>query len=212
MLTTASDLATMRELLAAEDRPASIERPWVIASMVTALDGSVSVTGKTASLSSPGDKAHFQALREIADVILVGSGTANGTPVLKPEIQAARVNRGQKPNPRLAVVSRHGVDHDVDADIVTVKDGDAVGLIADLANRYGPIIVCEGGPGLLKTFAPTHVVREWCITVSPLLAGSEHKGIVDPPIELSRLELDRVAECEGFLLLRYLDPVAVANV
>ena len=216
MLTVAPDITTMRELLAGEHRPASTERPWVIANMVTALDGSVSVAGKSGALNSPGDKAHFRALREIADVILVGSGTANGegygTPELKPEVQAGRVARGQKPNPRLVIVSRHGVDHEVDADLVTVKDGDVVGLIADLANRFGPTILCEGGPALLKTFAPTHVVREWCITVSPLLGGSEHKGIVAPPIELLHLELDRMAECEGYLLLRYLDPVAVANV
>jgi len=198
----------MRELLAQDTRPVVTGRPWVIANMVTALDGSVSVAGRTKSLSNDGDRAHFRALREIADAILVGTGTANGehyhTPTLQPEVQAQRIAAGQDPNPRLVVTGKRGLDHEVDADVVTITDGDVEGLINDIAGNYGPVILCEGGPTFLTTLAVADVVNEWYVTVSPMLGGSEHKGIVGPLPEPASLTLDRVAECEGFLLLRYL--------
>jgi riboflavin biosynthesis pyrimidine reductase len=215
MLTAAPDIGSMRALIAGEARPAGPGRPWVLANMVTALDGSVSVAGKSAPLSSPGDHAHFHALRELADAILVGSGTAlgegYGAPVLEPQIQAQRVARGQKPNPRLVIVSRSNRVRGIDADVVGVDDGDVAGLIAQVARRHGPAILCEGGPALLTTLAPAHVVSEWCVTVSPLLGGSEHKGIVNAPLNVQHLELDRVAECDGYLLLRYLDPTVAGH-
>lgn len=200
----------MRELLAQETRPADAGQPWVIADMVTALDGSVSVTGRTKSLSNAGDRAHFRALREIADAILVGTGTANdehyGTPTLPPDVQAQRVGVGKSPNPRLVVVGKRGLDHEVDADVVTPTGGGIVGLINDIAGKYGPVILCEGGPRFLTTLAAENVVNEWFVTVSPMLGGSAHKGIVGTLPGAVTLVLDRVAECEGFLLLRYLQP------
>jgi riboflavin biosynthesis pyrimidine reductase len=208
ILTVASDTQSMRQLLADETRPTVPDRPWVMTDMVTALDGSVSVAGRTKSLSNEGDRAHFRALREITDSILVGTVTANGeryrTPKLLPDVQAQRVANGQRPDPRLVVVGTRGLDHEVDADVITIKDGDIVGLIADIASKYGPVILCEGGPTLLTALAAAGVVDEWFVTVSPLLGGSAHKGIVGMLPNPAQLELDRIAECEGYLLLRYL--------
>ena len=49
---------------------------WVRANFVESADGAVSVDGLSAGLSSAGDKQVFGVLRVLADVILVGSGTA----------------------------------------------------------------------------------------------------------------------------------------
>ncbi len=56
-------------------RPVPAERPWVLANMVTGLDGAVAVGGQVGALSSRRDKAVFWELRGLANVILVGAGT-----------------------------------------------------------------------------------------------------------------------------------------
>lgn len=43
---------------------------------VASLDGAVSVDGRSGGLGSPGDKRVFRVLRALADVVLVGAGTA----------------------------------------------------------------------------------------------------------------------------------------
>jgi riboflavin biosynthesis pyrimidine reductase len=49
---------------------------WLRVNFVSSADGSVSVDGLSGGLSSAGDKRVFGILRVLADVILVGSGTA----------------------------------------------------------------------------------------------------------------------------------------
>ena len=43
---------------------------------VTALDGAISVDGRSGGLGSPGDRRVFRVLRALADAVLVGAGTA----------------------------------------------------------------------------------------------------------------------------------------
>src|SRR5436309_16123811 len=43
---------------------------------VTALDGAISVEGRSGGLGSPGDLRVFRVLRALADAVLVGAGTA----------------------------------------------------------------------------------------------------------------------------------------
>ncbi|PWW23697.1 RibD domain-containing protein [Geodermatophilus normandii] len=45
---------------------------------VASLDGAVTVDGVSAGLGSPGDRRVFTTLRALADVVLVGHGTAAG--------------------------------------------------------------------------------------------------------------------------------------
>lgn len=54
------------------------DRPWVGLCMVSSLDGSTVVDGASAGLSSDNDSGVLLQLRSVADVILVGSGTAAG--------------------------------------------------------------------------------------------------------------------------------------
>jgi riboflavin biosynthesis pyrimidine reductase len=51
-------------------------RPWLRANMVSSADGSATAAGLSAGLSSVGDRRIFHLLRAVADVILVGAGTA----------------------------------------------------------------------------------------------------------------------------------------
>lgn len=61
--------------LAAEARPAPAARPWVLANMVTTLDGATAIGGVSKPLGGPADKAVFSAIRAVADVVLVGATT-----------------------------------------------------------------------------------------------------------------------------------------
>lgn len=96
-------------LVAADQRPTPIDRPWLLVNMVASIDGAIEVEGRSGGLGSPADKAMFHALRELPDVILVGAGTVraeNYGPVqLDAAARARRLARGQQAVPRLAVVS-----------------------------------------------------------------------------------------------------------
>jgi riboflavin-specific deaminase-like protein len=96
------------DLVAAYEYPADIR--WVRANMVTSLDGAAQGwNGRSGTLSSPADKDVFAMLRALADVILVGAGTARvekyGPAEPQPEYAAHRRALGQRPTPPIAVVS-----------------------------------------------------------------------------------------------------------
>jgi riboflavin biosynthesis pyrimidine reductase len=55
---------------------ATADRPWLRANMVTSIDGAAALDGLSGALSGPADRMVFTVLRSLADVILVGAGTA----------------------------------------------------------------------------------------------------------------------------------------
>lgn len=85
-------------------------RPLVRVNMVTTLDGATSFAGRSGGLGGPGDKLLFSVLRSLADLILVGAGTARaeryGPAKLPVEVQRMREGRGQPPLPPIAVVTQ----------------------------------------------------------------------------------------------------------
>ncbi len=91
-------------------RPPSDERPWVLANMVSGLDGSTAIAGRVGQLSGPTDRQLFRDLRSVADVVLVGAETARreryGPVRLSPARRARREADNRPPVPRMAVVSR----------------------------------------------------------------------------------------------------------
>lgn len=76
--------------------------------MVTSLDGAVSVQGRSEGLSGAADKEVFRVLRALADVVLVGAGTARREGYAPPKSHEvlADLRYGRPPAPALAVVSR----------------------------------------------------------------------------------------------------------
>ena len=81
---------------------------WLRANMVTSADGAAYVDGRSTGLSSPDDKRIFGVLRALADVILVGAGTARAEeyrPALRrPSLASLREGRPQ--TPPIALVTR----------------------------------------------------------------------------------------------------------
>jgi riboflavin biosynthesis pyrimidine reductase len=105
---------------AADDRPRVGDRPWLLANMISSLDGATHVGGLSGGLGSPADRVVFRAIRAVADIILVAAGTARSEqyhPITTtPEIAAARAARGQTDRPRLAILTRH-LDLDLDGEL-----------------------------------------------------------------------------------------------
>lgn len=82
---------------------------WVAVNFVSSADGAVTVEGRSAGLSSPGDQKIFALGRDLADVVLVGVGTAlieryRGVQ-LSAERARMRERHGLSPLPPIAVVT-----------------------------------------------------------------------------------------------------------
>jgi riboflavin biosynthesis pyrimidine reductase len=87
------------------------ERPWLRANFVSSLDGAAQGSDhRSGTLSSRADRRVFGLLRSLADVIVVGAGTARSEgylPVTPSEARTTLRNRlGLAPSPSIAVVSR----------------------------------------------------------------------------------------------------------
>ncbi|HEX2312519.1 MAG TPA: pyrimidine reductase family protein [Thermomonospora sp.] len=82
--------------------------PWLRANMIASLDGAAWFGDRTEALGSPGDRRLFAALRGMADVVIVGAGTARvegyGPVEHGPGWDLLRGDR--PPTPPLAVISR----------------------------------------------------------------------------------------------------------
>ncbi|NLT54933.1 MAG: pyrimidine reductase family protein [Actinomycetales bacterium] len=86
---------------------------WVRANVVSSLDGAATgPSGRSASVSNPTDRVVFSVMRGLADVILVGAGTARAeryrSASPKREFAERRAASDQLPAPALAVVTRSG--------------------------------------------------------------------------------------------------------
>ena len=87
--------------------PAASGQPWVRANMVTSVDGAATVDGLSGGLSGPADRMVFTLLRSLADVIVVGAGTARAEryrPVSAAGIWTALRSAGAG-LPRIAIVT-----------------------------------------------------------------------------------------------------------
>lgn len=89
--------------------PEPLSRPWVQVNFVSSVDGAATASGKSAGLSSPADKQIFALGRDLADVVLVGAGTAlveNYRGIKRTELRAERRERlGLSEVPPIAVVT-----------------------------------------------------------------------------------------------------------
>lgn len=100
---------TDAELEGLYDYPADLTKPWVQVNFVSSADGAVTVNDRSQGLSSPGDKKVFALGRDLADVVLVGAGTARAEKyqgVKRTEVRTERRARlGLAPVPPVAVVT-----------------------------------------------------------------------------------------------------------
>lgn len=134
--------------------PASIEElyrpisePWTRANLVVSLDGAIELDGRSGALGGPDDRVVFAALRAVADVVLVGAGTARGEEYgptrLPADATARRRARGQASTPPVAVLTNRA-DLDPDARLFAASTDDP--------DRPRPLILtCSAAPAAART-------------------------------------------------------------
>ena len=88
------------------------------ANAIISLDGGATTDGTSGGLGGAGDRRLFGVLRELADVIVVGAGTARAENYAGAQMTVTqrqnRQNRGQSEIPPIALVTRSGrLDHDL---------------------------------------------------------------------------------------------------
>lgn len=172
-------------------------QPWLRVNMVSSLDGAATgESGKSGSLNNAADKEVFHHLRSVADVIVVGAGTARA--------------EGYRPTDKpIVVVSRSGELPETlrgaePGSVLVEPLDDAVAFKASLVARGWTNILCEGGPSLLGDLLAAGVVDELCTTTVPLLVGGDHRRIVHGPPLGVPLTLHTLLESDGTLLARWL--------
>jgi riboflavin biosynthesis pyrimidine reductase len=111
---------------------------WLRANMVASADGAAFLDGRSGGLSSTADRRLFGVLRALADVVLVGAGTARAEKYRparrRPELAALRA--GRTGTPPIALVSR-ALDLDLSAPLFADAPPDARTIV----------ITCAASPG-----------------------------------------------------------------
>jgi len=198
--------------------------PQVRANMVSTVDGAASgADGLSGSLSGAGDRAVFAVLRRLADVVLVGAGTARAEgyrPAALPiavvsgrldldlaaplfaatEHRTIVVTCSAAPADRLELVGER-------ADVLVCgrERVDLAAAVRELHGRGLDHILCEGGPTLLAQVASAGLLDELCVTIAPALAAGDGARILsgEPLVGGRELSLTGLLEEDGWLFARY---------
>lgn len=98
--------------------PSGLSRCRLRGNAIISLDGGATTDGTSGGLGGPGDRRLFGVLRELADVIVVGAGTARAENYAGLQMTVTqrqnRQGRGQSEIPPIALVTRSGrLDHDL---------------------------------------------------------------------------------------------------
>jgi riboflavin biosynthesis pyrimidine reductase len=171
------DDPALAELYSFPDR---LERPWVKAFFISSADGAVEVDGRSAGLSDPDDKRVFHLGRELADVVLVGAGTARAERyrgITPTEVDGPRrLAAGQAEVPPIAVLTNRGS-----------------------VDPASPLVTDVRTPTLVFTAETCPRDRRTALTdagAEVVVAGDERVDLAAVLAELDRRGLRRVC-CEG---------------
>lgn len=199
------------------------DRPWVMLCMVSSIDGSTVVDGRSGALSNPTDGAVLSRLRAIADVVLVGSGTASGEGYGPPK----------KPGQRIGVVTRSGsIDpaaelftsgagfvittertelDDADGSIDVLRCGDDEVDLRAAVRRLpevcpgASVVQAEGGPTLNGALADADLIDELDLSTSPGIVGGDGPRLVTGAADRTdRYTLEQLAIEDSFVFTRWL--------
>lgn len=210
--------------------PADLRAPFVRVNFVSSADGAVSVDGRSGGLGSGGDERVFGVLRRLAEVVLVGAGTARTEDYrgarrptlgrdLPPPIAVVTGSADLDPAARLftdtrvppivlttadAPADRRGRLADAGADVALLDDLEPASLLAELERRGLRRVLCEGGPSLFGALVGADAVDELCLTIAPLLVAGAAGRIATGPDGTPRpMSLVGALAEQDELLLRY---------
>ncbi len=152
---------------------------WLRANFVSSADGAGSLDGLSAGLSSEDDRRLFGVLRVLADVVLVGAGTAraeNYKPARRREALAS-LRAGRTATPPIAVVSRT-LQLNLESPLFTGAPADARTIV----------ITCEASPASLRAATAE--------AADVIVAGTAAVDLKEAAAALAGRGLGRVI-CEG---------------
>lgn len=174
--------------------------------MIVSADGRAQLTDRSVGLGNPADRSLLRELRTGADAVLAGTRTLHAeryATLLDPDQRAHRVERGLRPHPVVATVSRTldlpvgeiplfaepdvpivvatasagGELPDLGAPVRVARFADGLtfgAVLADLRATDGVRgVTCEGGPGLLRELLAQGCVDDLLVTVAPKLVAGE---------------------------------------
>lgn len=157
---TAGRAAPSTPVLAGHDPHADLaaRTEWVASNFVMSVDGSIAVDGVSGGLGGDGDLVMFRSLRDHADVVLVGAGTARAEsygPTRRRDVEARRA-RGQAERPVLVLVTRsadvRALDRlwaDPEAPVIVLTGTDApADAVAWARERAEVLAIGDDGPDL----------------------------------------------------------------
>jgi len=200
------------------------DRPWLRANMVSTVDGAAAgADGLSGSVSGEADRQVFRTLRSLADVVLVGAGTARSEgyrpaalPIaivsgrldldLTTPLFTAAEHRTIVLTCATAPAGQRAAAAELADLVICGEERVDVGLaIAALHERGFRCLLTEGGPTLLRALVAAALLDEICLTVSPYLAGGGAGRILsgqplDHPLET---RLGHLLEDGGWLFARY---------
>jgi len=189
----------MRSLIPSADGEADLHthyaRDWldaggVRANFVCSVDGAISASGSSRGLQTPGDNLVFAALRDLADVVLVGAGTATAERY-RPAVPSAERMRRREDfglDRRLPVAVVSGTLR-VDADAALYADPGTIVFTTQRADRSAvadvtaEVIVCGQAeidfPAVIAVLAARGLRRVVCEGGPTLFASMADEGLID---------------------------------
>lgn len=196
-------------------------RPWVGVCMIASLDGSVAVEGRSGGLGNANDRAILAALRDAADVILVGARSAVAEAYRSPRKSGQRIGvvtaSGDVPSATdlftsgsgFLVMPEDGPAGPPGIDIVragrrTVDLPLALGRLGDVTES--PVFVqAEGGAGLNGALLDADCIDELNLSVAPVLAGGVGSRLIVAAGEWRRRyqPVHVLADDDGYLFTRW---------
>jgi riboflavin biosynthesis pyrimidine reductase len=218
-------MVTPAEAYADPGRQPQGGRPWVLSNFIASVDGATAVDGRSGGLAGAGDKAVFGALRDLADVVLVGAGTARAERYGPPKRAGLRIalvtatgdlsgcDALVQSGSAIVVTPEDGPDQDPAATVVRAGRGqvDLPAALAELAALGARVVLTEGGPRLHAQLVASGCVDEFCVTVAPLVVSGESARLAHGPLAgPTKLRLEHVLlDDEGYLYTRWLtDPLS----
>jgi riboflavin biosynthesis pyrimidine reductase len=190
--------------LALRERGPVGDRPRVVAAMIASIDGRAAVAGRSVALGHPQDRALLRGLRASADAVLVGAATVRAERYRNlfdgeaGALVAVITRSGDVPwevglfaEPASRVVVYSGVDvavpGGVRAQVEVRRAADPAAVLADLHGRgEAELVLCEGGPRLLREVVGAGLLDDLVFTLAPLLVAGDAPSVLsgaalDPP-------------------------------
>ena len=164
------------------------ERPWLRTNFVSTIDGAAyDADGVTASLGGEPDHEVFQLLRRLADVVIVGAGTARIEKYRSSRTPLALVSRrldipdalvgpdlivittSDAPADRVEALRAAGVDVMAHGEI----EVDWAAILDAFDQRGWRHLLCEGRPTLHGDLVTLDLVDEVCLTIAPTMTSGD---------------------------------------